>query len=212
MVFATATGLRNTIFVIVLIAGLLAAVVIVFFSRTISRPIKRLSEASREVDKDNLDVHLDVTSRDEIGELSTSFNKMVMNLKENRDRLIAYSKELEARVAERTSELRTINEQLQAELTERKRMEEEREKLIQELQGALANVKALSGLLPICASCKKVRNDQGYWTQIEAYISDHSEAEFTHGLCPECAKKYYDELAKLKKNNPSGKNYQPPSV
>ena len=83
-------------------------------------------------------------------------------------------------------------------ITEHKRMEEEREKLIQALQEALNNIKTLSGLLPICASCKKVRDDQGYWTQIEAYISDHSEAEFTHGLCPDCAKKYYDELQKLK--------------
>jgi PAS domain S-box-containing protein len=83
-------------------------------------------------------------------------------------------------------------------ITEHKQMEEEREKLIQALQEALNNIKTLSGLLPICASCKKVRDDQGYWTQIEAYVSDHSEAEFSHGLCPDCAKKYYDELAKLK--------------
>jgi len=82
-----------------------------------------------------------------------------------------------------------------ADITEHKWVELEREKLIQELQGALARVKQLSGLLPICASCKKVRDDKGYWTQIEAYIRDHSEAEFTHGICPECMKKLYpDEI------------------
>jgi CheY-like chemotaxis protein/HPt (histidine-containing phosphotransfer) domain-containing protein len=63
-----------------------------------------------------------------------------------------------------------------------------------ELQAALAKIKTLCGLLPICASCKKIRDDKGYWNQIEAYISDHSEAEFSHGVCPECAKKLYPEF------------------
>jgi PAS domain S-box-containing protein len=76
-------------------------------------------------------------------------------------------------------------------VSERKRIEEEREKLVGELQKALSDVKKLSGFLPICASCKKIRDDKGYWRQIEAYIRDHSEAEFSHGLCPDCAKKLY---------------------
>lgn len=76
-------------------------------------------------------------------------------------------------------------------ITERKRAEEERERLIRELREALAQVKTLSGLLPICASCKSIRDDQGYWQQIEAYIRDHSEAEFSHSVCPECARKLY---------------------
>ena len=73
----------------------------------------------------------------------------------------------------------------------------QRDVLIQrneELQKALAKIKTLSGLLPICASCKKIRDDQGYWTQLESYISEHSEAEFTHGCCPDCMKKLYPEL------------------
>jgi PAS domain S-box-containing protein len=80
-------------------------------------------------------------------------------------------------------------------VTEHKRAEEEREKLIQELQKALAEVKTLSGLIPICASCKKIRDDKGYWNQIESYISDHSEAEFSHGICPDCMKKLYPDFA-----------------
>ena len=60
-----------------------------------------------------------------------------------------------------------------------------------ELAVALGDVKALSGLLPICASCKKIRDDHGYWTQIEAYLTQHSEANFTHGICPDCAKDFY---------------------
>jgi hypothetical protein len=81
-------------------------------------------------------------------------------------------------------------------LTERKRAEEEREKLIVELQNAMAEVKTLSGLLPICSSCKKIRDDQGYWNQIEVYISGHSTATFSHSICPECGKKLYPEYFK----------------
>ena len=78
---------------------------------------------------------------------------------------------------------------------ERKRTLEEQIRLISQLQEALAHVKQLSGLLPMCASCKKIRDDKGYWNQLEAYISDHSEADFSHGICPECVKKLYPEYA-----------------
>ncbi|MGD0592024.1 MAG: PAS domain-containing protein, partial [Bacteroidota bacterium] len=76
-------------------------------------------------------------------------------------------------------------------ITERKKAEAEREKLITQLQDALADVKLLSGLVPICANCKKIRDDQGYWTQIESYIQDRSDAKFSHSICPDCAKKLY---------------------
>lgn len=79
-------------------------------------------------------------------------------------------------------------------VTERKRMESERDTLIQELKKALSEVKALSGLLPICSHCKKVRDDGGYWNQIESYLSQHSEATFTHGICPDCAATFRAEL------------------
>lgn len=67
-------------------------------------------------------------------------------------------------------------------------------RLNKELEQALVEVKRLQGILPICANCKKIRDDTGYWQQIEAYISDHSEAEFSHGICSDCAKKLYPEL------------------
>ncbi|HTG01056.1 MAG TPA: histidine kinase N-terminal 7TM domain-containing protein [Nitrospirota bacterium] len=85
-----------------------------------------------------------------------------------------------------------------SDVTEQRRAEEDREKLIVQLQEALANIKRLSGMLPICASCKKIRDDRGYWNQIEKYITEHSEAEFTHGICPACAQKQYSELSRLK--------------
>ncbi|MHB8836967.1 MAG: response regulator [Candidatus Methylomirabilia bacterium] len=67
----------------------------------------------------------------------------------------------------------------------------ERSKLLAQLQDALAQVKTLSGLLPICASCKKIRNKQGEWQQIESYVRQRTDAEFTHGICPECAKQFF---------------------
>lgn len=77
---------------------------------------------------------------------------------------------------------------------ERKKMMVEREKLRQELEDALERVKLLSGFLPICCSCKKIRDDKGYWQQIELYIMNHSEVEFSHGICEECSRELYPEL------------------
>ena len=80
----------------------------------------------------------------------------------------------------------TLNKEIAVREKNEKLLNEERDKL----KKALSEVKALSGLLPICASCKKIRDDQGYWNQIEAYISEHSDAEISHGICPECQRKY----------------------
>ena len=77
--------------------------------------------------------------------------------------------------------------------------EREQQELILKLQEALAEIKTLKGFIPICASCKKVRDDEGYWNQLEAYISKRTDAVFSHGLCPECADKYRAELEELSK-------------
>jgi len=77
-----------------------------------------------------------------------------------------------------------------------KKAEQEKEKLIIDLQSALAKVKTLKGLLPMCANCQKIRDDRGYWQQVEQYIRDHSDADFTHGICPECARKLYPQYMK----------------
>ena len=74
--------------------------------------------------------------------------------------------------------------------------EQERESLIEELQEAMEKIKTLRGLLPICAHCKKIRDDAGYWQQVEEYISDHSDATFSHGICPDCIRKHYPEYDK----------------
>ena len=83
-------------------------------------------------------------------------------------------------------------------ITARRLAEEERDKVHLDHVDALSRIKRLAGMLPICASCKKIRNDQGYWEQIEAYIKEHSEAEFTHSLCPECAAKLNAEVDETK--------------
>src|SRR4030043_2466607 len=128
--FASAIELRNKLIIIFLTASGIASFLIYFFSRTISRPIVKLSNASHEAGKGNLDVKLEVTSVDEIGKLTASFNKMVSDLKGTRDELLAYSSELEMKVEKRTSELKNANEQLQLEITERKEAEQERERLV----------------------------------------------------------------------------------
>jgi PAS domain S-box-containing protein len=85
-------------------------------------------------------------------------------------------------------------------VTERKRAEAEREQLILDHLDALSRIKTLHGLLPICASCKKIRDDEGYWSQLEAYLSEHTDATFSHGICPECAQKFYSDLGKRKED------------
>ena len=80
-------------------------------------------------------------------------------------------------------------------ITERKQTEIERERLITELQSAIEHIKTLRGIIPICANCKKIRDDKGYWEQVEAYVSRHTEAQFSHGICPDCMKILYPEFS-----------------
>lgn len=91
-------------------------------------------------------------------------------------------------------ELTRANRSLEEEVASRRKTEKEREKLIGELQGALEEIKTLEGILPICMHCKKIRDDRGYWKQLEQYLHDHSEARFSHGICPECLDRHYPEL------------------
>jgi DNA-binding response OmpR family regulator len=77
--------------------------------------------------------------------------------------------------------------------------EREQEELVSQLKEALAEIKTLKGFIPICALCKKIRDDEGYWDQLEVYISKHTDAKFTHGLCPECVEKYRAEMKNLSK-------------
>jgi hypothetical protein len=81
----------------------------------------------------------------------------------------------------------------------------EREKALRDREEALSNLKILKGLLPMCAACKKIRDDKGYWNEVADYISEHSEAEFTHGLCQECAERLYPQYFKKEQRKNDGK-------
>lgn len=93
-----------------------------------------------------------------------------------------------------TDRVRRVNDE-KAELfdyiAERKQAEEERERLIKELQEAMANVKTLRGFLPICAHCKNIRDDKGYWCSVEEYVRVHADVDFSHGICPRCLEKHF---------------------
>lgn len=97
-----------------------------------------------------------------------------------------------------------------SDITEHKQHALERERLITELQQALSEVKTLSGLLPICSVCKKIRDDSGYWHEVEQYISTHTDVDFSHGICPDCMRKLYPEIyERLKKKQQAQSNESP---
>lgn len=147
--------------------GIAVFLLVSALSSWISNPLVQLLEAIHEVANKGGDFSgkVAVASGDEIGELATAFNRMTEKLRQ-------------------TTVSRDYAEAIS----------KERERLVQDLQKALGEVKQLSGLLPICASCKKVRDDKGYWRQIESYIRERSEANFTHSICPECEKRLYPDF------------------
>lgn len=152
---------------------LLFVIIIAFMiAISISKPIIRLGKGVKVVGSGNLNYKVGSNSQDEIGRLSRSFDQMTESL----NKTTASRDQLDKEVAER----RKIGESL---VFERDKLKE-----------TLLEVKTLSGLLPICANCKKIRDDKGYWNQIESYIKKHTEANFSHGVCPDCAKELYPNL------------------
>lgn len=184
---------------------IICMVILMIINRSVIRRLLTVTDYTSSLSTDSLDNPLildqETKDPDELTTLAETINRMREDLyrafnrqKTLEERLKKHTENLETAVAERTASLNETNEQLTSEIEERRRIEEERENLIRELKDALSEVKKLSGLLPICANCKKIRDDKGYWNRIEAYISDHSEAQFSHSICPECAKKLYPEF------------------
>jgi cell division protein FtsL len=101
---------------------------------------------------------------------------------------------LRQRLRDQNNKINKAHEAIKIEIKERQQAQHEKDALIIELQDAMRRVKKLGGMLPICASCKKIRDDQGYWKQIETYIKDHSDVDFSHSICPECCKKLYPNM------------------
>jgi HAMP domain-containing protein len=165
-----------------------SGVILVLFSMILARRISfsltfHLRElgtvAQRVAESGSLDSHADVAGPDDVRALASSFNAMI-------DRVRSSNEELERRVEERTAELSIANEELL-------RLNLEKELAIDGLKEALNKISTLRGLLPICAACKKIRDDKGYWKQIETYIMEHTDADFSHGICPDCAEELYGE-------------------
>ena len=122
---------------------------------------------------------------------------LINGYEQGKKRLMENQRLLEDRVKDRTMDLTKANLALERDIVERKRIEGE-------LREAIAQVKTLTGLLPMCANCKKIRDDNGYWSSVEKYISSHTQAEFTHGICPECLEKLYPSYYGPGKKKPSG--------
>lgn len=101
---------------------------------------------------------------------------------------------LRHQLGEQKRSIERTRDELRLEIRARECVQAEKERLIADLPESLVEVRKLSGLLPICASCKKIRDDRGYWNQIEAFITTHSEAKFSHGLCPDCARRLYPDF------------------
>ncbi len=146
------------------------------FSRRLSRPLVDLASAASSIAAGDYTRQVPVRSSDEVGTLESSFNTMAIQV-------AAAHAGLEEKVR-----------QLHEEIQNRRRVESEREALIAELTQALTEIRTLEGILPICAACKKIRDDKGYWNQLENYISEHSGARFSHGLCPDCLARYEAQL------------------
>jgi hypothetical protein len=126
-------------------------------------------------------------------DLAAKVDQKTAELLKAKKEIELHSKILEQKVTERTADLVEMNKKLQNEIETRKEAETKKELLIFDLQKTLEEVKVLRGFLPICSSCKKIRDDSGYWNQIETYISEHSEAQFSHSICPQCVEKLYGD-------------------
>lgn len=103
---------------------------------------------------------------------------------------------LRQRLQDRNKKIQMAHERIKIEVDNHKRTQKEKDNLIVELKDALREVKTLSGLLPICMHCKKIRDDRGYWNKLETYLYKHADAEFSHSICPDCEKNFYPEYSK----------------
>gem|GEM_PF-4372158 len=166
--------------------GLCLPIMSLFIMRGIAVPISRLQEGMKNISDGGTETVVPVTSHDELGKLSQSFNNMASSLTKVRAELMSAYASVELKVEERTIQLSDANKELTVEITERKRAEEALIEEHRQLKQALDEVRTLRGIMPICAYCKKIRDDEGYWNQVEKYVSDHTDAKFSHGICPTC--------------------------
>jgi len=173
---------------IAVVGSLLVLFGIPFFMRVgLSEPLSALLDGVQRVNEGDLSISVPVEHNDEIGFLAASFNEMVRTIHTSQEALQQSNAQLEQRVLARTAELSESRERLE-------QLNEELKNQVRQLEAAMLQVKTLRGLLPVCANCKKVRDDAGYWHQVERYIESHSEAQISHGICPDCARKLYPDI------------------
>ena len=152
-------------------------IVILFLDRSILRPLNRMAHAVSSTDVASCMEQSEITGRkDEIGALGSAIDSFLAEIREQRQKL------------------EVVNQRLKDDIEQRRQAEAALAQERDNLKQALAQVKTLSGLLPICVHCKQIRNDKGYWEKIEKYISQHSDASFSHSICPECLRRYYPEF------------------
>jgi HAMP domain-containing protein len=171
-------SIKGIVMAVVLVILILATVALLF-ARQVAHPLTNLTERIGKIAKGNFEVRVESKRRDEFGILAQSVNRM----------------------AEELGQTTTSIKLLEDEIGLRKKSESEKANVITELNESLNQVKTLRGLVPICANCKSIRDDKGYWQILEKYISEHSEAKFSHSICPECAKKLYPDLGLYDKEN-----------
>jgi len=121
-------------------------------------------------------------------------NRQVKRLKQKNAELREVRDAQEVKVKERTADLEKSNSALRVQIRLRQIALKKNAELIGKLQSALEEVKTLSGLIPICAHCKNIRDDEGFWRRIEDYISTRTTAEFSHGICPDCIEEHYPKF------------------
>ena len=178
-VFEPLKSLKVTSIVFLITISLFIVLYGVFFSRKINTALRQLQQGINTIEKGDLTHKLEIETKDEFGDLADRFNKMAQTLRSTM----------------------ASKDELSNEIEQRKSAELEKEKLIGKLQDTLAEIRTLRGILPLCSFCKKVRNDKGYWEQVDIYIQKYSEANISHSVCPECAEKHYaEQYAKIKKN------------
>ena len=178
--YGPANKIKPYLLVVGSIGSIIVALVLIFLVRRLMLPLKSLTEGAKQIGKGNLQTQISIQSNDEFGHLAQEFNNMAQNLQN-----ITVSRDV-----------------LEKEIKEKNQIEKEKIIIIKDLTSALDEIKTLKGIVPICSGCKKIRDDKGYWNLLESYIEKHSNASFSHSLCPECSDAFYgkeDWYIKMKK-------------
>jgi hypothetical protein len=179
-------GIKKTIWKLSLILVSVVCLSFLFHWLTVSffivKPVKALRSKVLHIKEDGsvLGRSIHIGGSRELVELSEAFNMMASNLRKERDLL-------EERVEDRTRELNEANSQLEKEI-------EEHINTISKLEKSRDDIRTLQGIIPICMHCHKIRNDEQIWDRLEAYLMNHTNAELSHAICPECARKYYPDM------------------